>query len=48
MISVTEENQDLSKAAKPTDEIYASDADVIEVSKQMIAENMEAYKVLAE
>ena len=73
MISITEANQNFSKATKLADKTgsvtilknnvpryllipfsvaerysYADDADVMEISKQLIAENMAAYKVLAE
>ena len=72
MISITEANQNFSKATKLADKMgsvtilknntpcylltpfsvaeknsYADDADVMELSQQLIAENMEAYKVLA-
>lgn len=72
MISITEANQNFSKATRLADQkgsvtilknnapryllipfsvaekvSYAEDADVMELSKQLIAENMKAYKVLA-
>lgn len=72
MISITEANQNFSKATKLADKMgsvtilknntpcyllipfsvvennsYADDADVMKLSQQLIAENMEAYKVLA-
>ncbi len=72
MISITEANQNFSKATKLADKMgsvtilrnntpsyllipfsvvekitYANDEDVMTLSKRLIAENMEAYKVLA-
>lgn len=72
MISITEANQNFSKATKLADKmgsvtilknntpcyllipfsvaektLSADDADVMKLSQQLIAENMEAYKVLA-
>ena len=72
MISITEANQNFSKATKLADKMgsvtilknnthcyllipfsvaeniaYAEDADVMKLSQQLIAENMEAYKELA-
>ena len=72
MISITEANQNFSKATKLADKMgsvtilknntpcyllipfsvaektsSADDADVMKLSQQLIAENMEAYKVLA-
>ncbi len=72
MISITEANQNFSKATKLADKMgsvtilrnnipsyllipfsvvenvtYANDEDIASLSKRLIAENMEAYKVLA-
>ncbi len=72
MISITEANQNFSKATKLADKMgsvtilrnntpsyllipfsvvenvtYANDEDITSLSKRLIAENMEAYKVLA-
>ena len=71
MISITEANQNFSKATKLADKMgsvtilknntpcyllipfsvveknYADDVDVMKLSRQLIAENKEAYKILA-
>ena len=39
MVSITEANQNFSKVAK--------DEDVLEISKRLLAQNKEAYEVLA-
>ena len=48
MFSITEANQNIPKIGRMLDEsMIAKDEDVMEISKQLIAQNMEAYEELA-
>ena len=58
MLSITEANQNFSKVARLEDELgsvvteveesaVAKDEDVLEISKRLLAQNKEAYEVLA-
>lgn len=49
MVSITEANQNFSKVAKLVDDsAVAKDEEVLEISKRLLAQNKEAYEVLAE
>lgn len=49
MVSITEANQNFSKVARLVDDsAVAKDEDVLEISKRLLAQNKEAYEVLAE
>ncbi len=48
MISITEANQNFSKVTRLVDEsAIAADEDVLAISKRLLAQNKEAYEVLA-
>ena len=48
MVSITEENQNFSKVTRLAEESFvAKDEDVREISKRLLAQNKEAYEVLA-
>ena len=49
MASITEANQKISKlAGLAADSVAAKDEEVLEISKRLLAQNKEAYEVLAE
>ena len=49
MVSSTEANQETSKSAGlVADSVAAKDEEVLEISKILLAQNKEAYEVLAE